>query len=241
MRVLVMGPPGAGSRTQGERLAQHLRVPAIVMSEVFKNNAISMIALGRQAKTFTEAGRPVPDRIIDEMVRDRLAQNDARYGWVMAGYPRTLAHAAALDRLSVNCGVTLDLVIAIGVPEPELMRRLSVRASRQGLPPRSVDEFAVQQQAYKEDTDPCLTVYHRRSLLQVVDGRGEVCDVDRRILKEVMHARGIGARREPTGSAAVATGLPRARELQHDRLVAAPPESQGVISGTRAGKALHHQ
>lgn len=182
MRLLLMGPPGAGKGTQAVRLAERLGVPAIATGDIFRANVAKLTALGREAKRYIDAGDYVPDRVTNNMVRDRLAQNDARHGWLLDGYPRTAAQVHELDRFCRDCGQTLDLAIVLGVPGRELVRRLLERASSEG---RADDTEAVithRQQVFRDQTEPLMEIYHARGILKIVDGRGEVADVTTRCL-----------------------------------------------------------
>lgn len=192
MRLVLMGPPGAGKGTQAVLLAERLGVPAISTGDIFRANVGGLTALGREAKRYIDAGDYVPDRVTNDMVRDRLAQSDARYGWLLDGYPRTPAQADELDRLCRDCGQTLDLVIVLGVPDQELVRRLLERAASEG---RSDDTEAVithRQQVFREQTEQLMATYHARGILKIVDGRGDVADVNARCLIAAGRPPGLG-------------------------------------------------
>lgn len=189
MRLLLMGPPGAGKGTQAQHMAEQLRIPAISTGDIFRANVTAMTPLGRKAKEYMDAGDYVPDAVTNDMVRDRLGQGDARHGWLLDGYPRTPAQVQELDAFMTNCGVTIDLVLVLGVPEPELVRRLLQRAAAEGRTDDTEDVIRHRQQVYREQTEPLMSIYQSRGLLQVVDGRGEVDEVAHQCLGAVKNAR----------------------------------------------------
>ena len=182
MRILLMGPPGAGKGTQAVRLAERLGVPAISTGDIFRANVAALTGLGREAKRYIDVGDYVPDRVTNDMVRDRLAQNDARHGWLLDGYPRTPSQVNELDRFCQDCGHTLDLAIVLGVPERELVRRLLERASSEGRVDDTEAVISHRQQVFREQTEPLMEIYHARGILKIVDGRGDVADVTARCL-----------------------------------------------------------
>jgi adenylate kinase len=177
MRVLIMGPPGAGSSRHAAYLAHHLDIPAICAGEVFTEHLSARTQLGLLARAFVDAGVEVPDRISSEMTRSRLVQQDARHGWVLYDYPLSLAQVRALDELCGNCGHTLDAVIFLGVPETLLVSRLLQDTSGDGV---EVIESSLR--AYGDRIQPVMSAYLRRGILQVVDGRGSDSEVGQRCI-----------------------------------------------------------
>jgi len=175
MRVLVMGPPGAGSSTHAAYLAHHLGVPAICAGEVFSAHLSARTQLGLQAKAYVDAGVEVPDRVTSEMTRSRLVHQDARHGWVLHDYPLSLAQVRTLDELCSNCGHTLDAVIFLGVPETLLVSRLLRHGSGDG-----VEVIESRLRTYGDRIQPVMSAYLRRGILQVVDGRGSDSEVRQR-------------------------------------------------------------
>jgi adenylate kinase len=182
MRMLLMGPPGAGKGTQAARVADVLGIPAISTGDIFRANVADQTPLGRQAHRHMDAGEYVPDRLTNEMVRDRLAQPDAEAGWLLDGYPRTLAQARELDDIADSTGRPLDTVVVLDVDDEELVRRLMQRAASSG---RSDDTEVVirrRQQVYRDQTAGLLGEYETRHCLNVIDGSDEVDVVTSRIL-----------------------------------------------------------
>lgn len=177
MRLLIMGPPGAGTSRHAAYLAQHLGLPAICAGEVFTGHLSARTQLGLLAKAYVDAGVEVPDRVASEMTRSRLVQQDARHGWVLHGYPLNLAQVGALDELCGNCGHTLDAVIFLGVPETLLVSRLLRRGSGDG-----VEVIESRLRAYEARIQPVMSAYLRRGILQVVDGRGSDSELRQRCI-----------------------------------------------------------
>ena len=182
MRILLMGPPGAGKGTQAARLATALGVPAISTGEIFRANVEAQTPLGREAKRYLNAGRYVPDNVTNGLVRERLQHSDAERGWLLDGYPRTLAQLDALDDMTASAGQGVDAVVALDVNHELLVRRLTERARTQGRDDETEDVIRHRQLLYREQTSPLLAAYEARSLLSTVNGEGEVGEVTRRIL-----------------------------------------------------------
>jgi adenylate kinase len=132
MRLVLVGPPGAGKGTQAEFIAANLAVPKISTGDIFRANVGAGTPLGVQAKRYMDGGQLVPDEVTINMVRDRLADNDATDGFLLDGFPRTVPQASALDKLLADLGVGLDLVLELVVDDDEVIRRLSGRRTCRG-------------------------------------------------------------------------------------------------------------
>ncbi|MDG4774697.1 MULTISPECIES: adenylate kinase [Micromonosporaceae] len=132
MRLVLVGPPGAGKGTQAEFIAAHLVVPKISTGDIFRANVSQGTPLGVEAKRYMDAGKLVPDEVTINMVRDRLAEPDAAEGFLLDGFPRTTPQAAALDKLLADLGTALDLVLELVVDDDEVIRRLSGRRTCRG-------------------------------------------------------------------------------------------------------------
>ncbi|WP_213453162.1 adenylate kinase [Rhizomonospora bruguierae] len=132
MRLVLVGPPGAGKGTQAEFIAAHLAVPKISTGDIFRANVSQRTELGIEAKRYMDAGELVPDEITINMVRDRLAEPDAGDGFLLDGFPRTVPQAATLDKMLVDMGTSLDLVLELVVDDDEVIRRLSGRRTCRG-------------------------------------------------------------------------------------------------------------
>jgi adenylate kinase len=132
MRLVLVGPPGAGKGTQAEFIAAHLAVPKISTGDIFRANVSQGTPLGVEAKRYMDAGKLVPDEVTINMVRERLAEPDAGEGFLLDGFPRTTPQAAALDKLLADLGTALDLVMELVVDDDEVIRRLSGRRTCRG-------------------------------------------------------------------------------------------------------------
>jgi adenylate kinase len=189
MRMLIMGPPGSGKGTQAVRLAASLGVPAISTGDIFRTNIAAATPLGREAEKYTRAGKYVPDDITNRMVRARLRDNDAAEGWLLDGYPRTLAQVNELDEIAAEKGHELDVVIALEVEEGELVRRLAQRALDEGRVDDTEQVIRHRQLLFRQQTAPLMAAYDERGLLHTVDGDGDVDNVGQRILDALAGAR----------------------------------------------------
>ena len=137
MRLVLVGPPGAGKGTQAEFIAAHLSAPKISTGDIFRANVSQGTPLGLEAKRYMDDGKLVPDEVTINMVRDRLAEPDAGDGFLLDGFPRTVPQAVALDKLLADLGTLLELVMELVVDDDEVIRlRMKSRYSAVGLPGR---------------------------------------------------------------------------------------------------------
>ena len=183
-----MGPPGAGKGTQAKGLAQRLGVPAISTGDIFRANVAGQTPLGLRAKAYMDAGDYVPDEVTNAMVRDRLAQADAEAGFLLDGYPRTIAQVDELDAMLAEADTALDLVIELTADVDEVVRRLAGRAAQEGRSDDTADVVRRRLEVYAEQTAPLLDVYRDRGLLRTVDGMGAVDEVTTRLVDVVERA-----------------------------------------------------
>jgi adenylate kinase len=182
MRLLFMGPPGAGKGTQAEIVADHYGIPAISTGDIFRANVARNTDLGVQAKRYMDAGEYVPDSVTNLMVRNRIDEEDAAKGFLLDGYPRTLAQVDELDGMIRHTGHRLDAVVVLTVDPVELVARLTARALKEGRADDTEDVIRRRQEVYVEQTEPLTELYRSRGLLHEVDGLGEVEVVTKRIL-----------------------------------------------------------
>jgi adenylate kinase len=185
MRILLMGPPGAGKGTQAVVLAERLGVPHISTGDIFRANVAGGTPLGVEAKRYMDAGEYVPDSVTNDMVRDRLTHDDARNGFLLDGYPRTLAQVAELDSMLAADDAALDRVVELTADTDEVVARLLNRAQEQGRADDTEDVIRRRLEVYTEQTAPLTAVYSERGLLTQVDGMGAVNEITSRILDEL--------------------------------------------------------
>jgi adenylate kinase len=194
MRLLILGPPGAGKGTQAARLAAHYGVPAISTGDIFRSNIADQTPLGITVKAIVDAGDYVPDSLTNDLVRDRLDQPDAVEGFLLDGYPRTKAQVAELDDMLAAREHGLDHVIELAVDSEVVVSRLLERAATQGRSDDTEDVIRNRQKIYADETAPLVEIYGARGLLVRVDGLGSVDDVADRIVLalDTAHAAGAG-------------------------------------------------
>jgi adenylate kinase len=182
MRLILMGPPGAGKGTQAKVVADRFGIPAISTGDIFRANVSDGTDLGLKAKQYMDAGEYVPDEITNLMVRNRIDEPDADPGFLLDGYPRTLQQVEELDGMIKYTGHQLDAVVCLVVDEEELVSRLVERAETEGRSDDTEDVVRRRQEVYSEQTEPLIDVYRERGLLVEVDGMGEVDEVTQRVL-----------------------------------------------------------
>ncbi|WP_392543025.1 adenylate kinase [Oryzobacter telluris] len=180
MRLLILGPPGAGKGTQAARIAEQLGIPAISTGDIFRANIKNETELGLQVKEILASGGYVSDEVTNAIVADRLAQADCAGGFLLDGYPRTLAQVDALDGMLE--GASLDRVLELTVDEDAVVGRLLKRAETEGRSDDSEEVIRERMAIYHRETKPLSDTYRERGLLVEVDGLGEVDDVTTRIL-----------------------------------------------------------
>jgi adenylate kinase len=181
MRLLIMGPPGAGKGTQAKFIAEHFKIPAISTGDIFRANVTQGTPLGVEAKRYMDAGDYVPDEVTNLMVRNRIDETDAVNGFLLDGYPRTLAQVEELDGMIEFTGHQLDAVVVLSCNQDEIVQRLLQRAQVEGRSDDTEDVIRRRQEKYAEETEPLIGIYRERGLLHEVDGLGEVSEVTQRI------------------------------------------------------------
>ena len=190
IRMLLIGPPGAGKGTQAALLAQHFGIPAISTGDIFRENVRNETPLGLEAKAFMDRGEYVPDSLTNALVRHRLNQEDAVAGFLLDGYPRTIDQVEELDDILEETEKKLDVVVQLTADSEELLRRLSGRAQELGRSDDTPEVIKRRLDVYEEQTAPLIDIYASRSLVAKVNGLGEIPDVTNRII-EVLDARGL--------------------------------------------------
>ena len=181
MRLLILGPPGAGKGTQAARIAESFGIPAISTGDIFRANIKNETPLGKQVKEVLASGGYVTDEITNAIVRDRLFEPDAEKGFLLDGYPRTAAQVDALDAILGEHGHTLEVVLELTVDEDAVVARLLKRAEIEGRDDDSEEVIRERQAIYRRETAPLTKVYSERGLLVQVDGMGTVDEVFARV------------------------------------------------------------
>jgi adenylate kinase len=216
VRLIFLGPPGAGKGTQARELAREWGVPQIATGEMLREAVAAGTPLGREAKRLMATGALVPDDVMIGLIAERLRQPDAAGGFILDGFPRTIAQAEALDRLLKNLGQTLDAVLYFEVAEPELVRRLTGRRlcrqcqtafhlvsappRREGLCDRCGGDLYQREddseatvrnrlQVYASQTSPLLDYYRQRGQLAPICGEGAIATIRDAIRRAATDAR----------------------------------------------------
>lgn len=191
-RLLLVGPPGAGKGTQAAILAETYAVPAISTGDIFRSNVVSGTPLGLQVKAIMEAGEYVPDNLTNEIVAARLAETDARAGFLLDGYPRTIDQVNELDRILSKENSALDAVVLLEAETDEVVARLLKRAIEQGRIDDTEEVIRHRMGVYAEQTSPLIDVYDKRNLVVRVNALGAVNEVTARIV-DALAQRNISA------------------------------------------------
>ncbi|GAA1238955.1 adenylate kinase [Kitasatospora nipponensis] len=220
MRIVLVGPPGAGKGTQAHVLAKTLSIPHISTGDLFRANISQGTPLGLEAKGYMDAGRLVPDEVTIGMAKDRLAQPDAAHGFLLDGFPRNLVQAKALDEILVEAGIVLDGVLDLEVPEDEVVKRIAGRrlcrndgahvfhvvynpSTTEGvcdecggeLYQRSDDtEEAVRTrlEVYHTETEPIIDYYVQQKLVTTISALGKVDEVTQRAVEALENRKQQG-------------------------------------------------
>lgn len=177
MRIVFLGPPGAGKGTQAVRLAKHLGIVHLSTGDMLRQAAAAETPVGLQSQTYLAAGKLVPDAVMLDLVRERLVKDDCARGYLLDGFPRTLGQAQALDEMLGQLGTRLSAVVELQLDVEEIIRRLAARG-REDDRPEVIRERLEQ---YSRQTAPLSDYYRRQGLLHPVDGGGTPDDVFRRI------------------------------------------------------------
>ena len=190
MRIVLLGPPGAGKGTQAARVACRFNAPHIATGDIFRANVAEGTELGRAAQEYMDRGDLVPDDVVIAMVMERLASDDCASGFVLDGFPRTVNQAEALDRRLAGLGTPLEAALSFDVTEEELLRRLAGRAAAQHRADDVEQTIRHRLEVFGIKTRPLIDYYRHRRLLTMVDGVGLVEEVTGRILGGLPSANG---------------------------------------------------
>lgn len=173
MRIVFIGPPGAGKGTQAQRLIETYPMAHLSTGDMLRAARDAKTEIGRKADKYMSAGELVPDDVMVAIIAERLGEPDCQQGYLLDGFPRTIAQAEALDAMLAERGTPLDVVLELQVPEEELFQRLAGRG-RADDSPEVIRQRLV---AYREQTEPLLKYYGERKLLKSIDGIGTVDEV----------------------------------------------------------------
>lgn len=188
MKLLLIGPPGAGKGTQASKLSEVFGIPAISTGDIFRANVKNETPLGLEAKSYMDRGAYVPDELTNKLVRDRLQNPDCANGFLLDGYPRTADQVNELDDILRETDSSLDAVIQLTADTDEVVKRLAKRAIEQGRSDDTEDVIRNRMAVYEDQTAPLISLYAARGSLIMVDGLGEIDEVTSRIV-EALNAK----------------------------------------------------
>lgn len=183
MNLVLLGPPGAGKGTQGHRLSTRYSIPQISTGDILRAAVRQETPLGLEAKRYMDRGALVPDGIIIGIVRERLAQDDTKHGFILDGFPRTVAQAEALMQLSKEQNRPIEHVISIKVPAEELLHRLSGRRQLEGRHDDTDEAIRHRLDVYQRETAPLIDYYRQQGLLRCIMGVGTIDNILQRIIE----------------------------------------------------------
>jgi adenylate kinase len=204
MRLILLGPPGAGKGTQAQRLATKYGIVQLSTGEMLREAVKSATPIGRKVQDIIARGRLAPDSLVVGIVGERIAEPDAHNGFILDGFPRTVPQATSLDRMLAEKGLSLDAVIELRVDEKALLKRIESRVAEmkaRGEPLRDDDNPDVlhtRLKAYREETAPLIAHYRQRGVLRTVNGMAPIAEVTEAIDKALL---GSAAGRAARGSA----------------------------------------
>jgi adenylate kinase len=203
MRLIMLGPPGAGKGTQSQRLVEKHGIVQLSTGEMLRSAVAAGTPIGLKAKDLMARGALVPDDIVVGIVSDRIEEPDAKNGFVLDGFPRTVAQAQALDRLLADKGLKLDAVIQLGVDEAILLKRIETRVAEMKARGDSVraddnpQSFKIRLDAYRAQTAPLIDYYGKKGALRTVDGMAPISSVsaaiDRALAAQKLRQRRLTA------------------------------------------------
>ena len=193
MRIILLGPPGAGKGTQSERIVGRFGIPQLSTGDMLRAAVAAGTPVGLQAKSIMESGGLVPDAVVVGIVADRIEEADAKRGFILDGFPRTVEQAIALDRMLSEKGLSLSTVVEFKVDEDALVGRIAKRAEEtaaRGQPVRKDDTpevFKTRLQAYRQQTAPLSAYYAKTGMLRTIDGMKPIDTVTDEVMSVLEH------------------------------------------------------
>lgn len=181
MRLILFGPPGAGKGTQASKIAENYVATHISTGDMLRSAVKNGTELGTLAKSFMDKGELVPDDVIIGIIKDRIQEDDAKKGFMLDGFPRTIAQAEALSDMLNAENESIDIVVSIEVPDEEIVGRIKIRAEVEGREDDTVDTVKNRLKVYHDQTAPLKSFYQSAGVLAEVDGMGTIDEVFERI------------------------------------------------------------
>ena len=198
MNIILLGPPGAGKGTQAKRLEERYGLKQLSTGDMLRALAASGSPLGREAKQIMDQGRLMPDQLMIDMIAQRIAQPDCAKGFILDGFPRTVAQAEGLDAMLAAKGLRLDAAVEVFVPEEALVERIHTRIAQSGGVARTddnVETLKTRLKIYRDQTAPILPYYRAKGLVRSLDG---LQPIDR-VTAELEAVLGLGSRQDACG------------------------------------------
>ena len=185
MHLIFLGPPGVGKGTQAKKVCEHYKIIHLSTGEILRKEISDKSEVGNQAKTYIDNGNLVPDNVILRIIENRLKANDAQYGYLLDGFPRTINQAEGLQKIMLQLKHKINKVISLTANEEELILRLINRGKDSGRSDESPEIIRHRQKVYWRQTAPLLEYYNEKKVLKKVDGLGNITDITKRILETI--------------------------------------------------------
>ena len=185
MHLIFLGPPGVGKGTQAKKICDHYKIIHLSTGEILRKEISDKSEVGNQAKTYIDNGNLVPDNVILRIIENRLKANDAQYGYLLDGFPRTINQAEGLQKIMLQLKHKINSVISLTANEEELILRLINRGKDSGRSDESPEIIRHRQKVYWRQTAPLLEYYNEKKVLKKVDGLGNITDITKRILETI--------------------------------------------------------
>lgn len=183
MNLILFGPPGAGKGTQAEKIEHHFNIPHLSTGNIFRENIKNKTELGKKVKSILDSGELVPDETVVDLVADELESPEYDNGYILDGFPRTVAQAEALDKYLSKKGDKIDHFLTLEVPEDELVNRILSRG--EGRSDDTPEKIKTRLEVYNNETSPVLNYYQQQGVVKKIDGVGSIEEIFDRIKKAV--------------------------------------------------------